>query len=62
MISFLIRISRVFKNKDFLNWFIVSVGDEVVGRVNNIFFIIVRVLVLNRVGNVMLERDEEEIR
>lgn len=39
-----------------------SVGDEVVGRVNNIFFAIVKDLVLNRVGNVILERDEEIIR
>lgn len=62
MISSLIRISRVSKNKDFLNWLTVSAGDEAGGRVNNIPSIIARALLPNRVGNAMLERDEEEIR
>lgn len=39
-----------------------SAGDEAAGRVNNIPSIIARALVPNRVGNAMLERDEEEIR
>lgn len=39
-----------------------SAGDEAAGRLNNIPSIIARALVPNRVGNAMLERDEEEIR
>lgn len=62
MISSLIRISTVSKNKDFLNWLAVSAGDEAAGRVNNIPSIIAEDLVLNRVGNATLERDEEKIR
>lgn len=62
MISSLIRISTVSKNKDFLNWLAVSAGDEAAGRVNNIPSIIAEDLVLNRVGNATLERDEPKIR
>jgi len=62
MISSLIRISTVSKNKDFLNWLAVSAGDEAAGRVNNIPSIIAEDLVLNRVGNATLERDEQKIR
>lgn len=62
MISSLIRISTVSKNKDFLNWLAVSAGDEAAGRVNNIPSIIAEDLVLNRVGNATLERDELKIR
>ena len=61
MISSLIRISTVSKNKDFLNWLAVSAGDEAAGRVNNIPSIIAEDLVLNRVGNATLERDELKI-
>ena len=61
MISSLIRISTVSKNKDFLNWLAVSAGDEAAGRVNNIPSIIAEDLVLNRVGNATLERDEQKI-
>ena len=62
MISSLIRISTVSKHKDFLNWLAVSAGDEAAGRVNNIPSIIAEDLVLNRVGNATLERDEQKIR
>lgn len=62
MISSLIRISGVSKNKDFFNWLAVSTGDEAAGRVNNIPSIIAKDLVPNRVGNATLERDEEKIR
>lgn len=62
MISSLIRISTVSKNKDFLNWLAVSAGDEAAGGVNNIPSIIAEDLVLNRVGNATLERDEQKIR
>lgn len=62
MISSLIRISTVSKNKDFLNWLAGSAGDEAAGRVNNIPSIIAEDLVLNRVGNATLERDEQKIR
>lgn len=62
MISSLIRICRVSKNKDFKNWLAVSAGDEAAGRVNNIPSIIAKDLVPNRVGNATLERDEEKIR
>ena len=62
MISSLIRISTVSKNKDFLNWLAVSAGDEAAGRVNNIPSIIAEDLVLNRVGHATLERDEQKIR
>lgn len=45
MISSLMRISRVSKNKDFKNWLAVSAGDEAAGRVNNIPSIIAKALV-----------------
>lgn len=62
MISSLMRISRVSKNKDLKYWLAVSAGDEAAGRVNNIPSIIAKDLVPNRVGNATSEREEEKIR